>query len=64
MTYGKIAKQLAIKHGLKRMSAQAVGGAVGRNEISIIVPSHRIVGPNSTLTKYAGELIKKLPCSS
>ena len=43
MTYGEIAKQLAERRGLKRMSAQAVGGAVGRNEISIIVPCHRVV---------------------
>ena len=44
MTYGEIAKQIAAKKGLPRMSAQAVGGAVGHNEISIIVPCHRVVG--------------------
>ena len=60
MTYGEIAKQLAIKHGLKRMSAQAVGGAVGRNEISIIVPCHRVVGTNGSLTGYAGGIDKKI----
>lgn len=60
MTYGEIAKQLAEKRGLKRMSAQAVGGAVGRNEISIIVPCHRVVGANGSLTGYAGGIDKKV----
>lgn len=60
MTYGEIAKQLAAKRGLKRMSAQAVGGAVGRNEISIIVPCHRVVGANGSLTGYAGGIDKKV----
>ena len=59
MTYGGIAKQLTEKHGGKRMSAQAVGGAVGRNEISIIVPCHRVVGKNGSLTGYAGGIDKK-----
>ena len=60
MTYGEIAKQVAAKRGLKRMSAQAVGGAVGRNEISIIVPCHRVVGTNGSLTGYAGGINKKV----
>ncbi len=60
MTYGEIAKQLAAKRGLKRMSAQAVGGAVARNEISIIVPCHRVVGTNGSLTGYAGGIKKKI----
>lgn len=60
MTYGEIAKQIAAKRGLKRMSAQAVGGAVGHNEISIIVPCHRVVGSNGSLTGYAGGLDKKI----
>lgn len=60
MTYGEIAKQIAIKRGLPRMSAQAVGGAVGRNEISIIVPCHRVVGTNGSLTGYAGGIDKKV----
>lgn len=60
MTYGEIAKHLAAKHGLKRMSAQAVGGAVGRNEISIIVPCHRVIGANGSLTGYAGGIDKKI----
>lgn len=60
MTYGEIAKQIAVKKGLSRMSAQAVGGAVGHNEISIIVPCHRVVGTNGSLTGYAGGIDKKI----
>ena len=60
MTYGQIAAQIAEKRGLQRMSAQAVGGAVGRNEISIIVPCHRVVGTNGSLTGYAGGIDKKI----
>ena len=59
MTYGEIAKQLAEKRGLPHMSAQAVGGAVGRNPISILVPCHRVVGADGSLTGYAGGLDKK-----
>ncbi|HIS47174.1 MAG TPA: methylated-DNA--[protein]-cysteine S-methyltransferase [Candidatus Scybalocola faecigallinarum] len=59
-TYGAIAKQLAKKKGLDHMSAQAVGGAVGHNEISIIVPCHRVVGANGSLTGYAGGIQKKI----
>lgn len=58
-TYGEIAKKIAEKKGLQRMSAQAVGNAVGRNEISIIVPCHRVVGTNGSLTGYAGGIDKK-----
>ena len=58
-TYGAIAKQLAAKRGLPQMSAQAVGGAVGHNKISIIVPCHRVVGKNGSLTGYAGGIDKK-----
>ena len=60
MTYGEIAKQIAVKKGLPRMSAQAVGGAVAHNEISIIVPCHRVVGANGSLTGYAGGIDKKI----
>lgn len=60
ITYGDIAKQLAVKKGILKMSAQAVGGAVGRNEISIIVPCHRVVGSNGSLTGYAGGINKKI----
>lgn len=59
-TYGHIAKHLAKKKGMERMSAQAVGGAVGHNEISIIVPCHRVVGSNGNLTGYAGGIDKKI----
>lgn len=58
-TYGEIARQLAKKQGLERMSAQAVGGAVGHNEISIIIPCHRVVGTSGSLTGYAGGIGKK-----
>ena len=58
-TYGEIARQLAKKQGLDRMSAQAVGGAVGHNEISIISPCHRVVGADGSLTGYAGGISKK-----
>lgn len=60
ITYGELAAQLAAHRGLKRMSAQAVGGAVGHNPISIIVPCHRVVGTGGSLTGYAGGLAKKL----
>ena len=60
MTYGEIAKQVASKKGLPRMSAQAVGGAVGHNGISILVPCHRVVGANGSLTGYAGGIDKKI----
>lgn len=60
MTYGEIAKQIAAKKGLPCMSAQAVGGAVGHNGISIIVPCHRVVGANGSLTGYAGGIEKKM----
>ena len=60
MTYGEIARQLAKKQGRARMSAQAVGGAVGHNKISILIPCHRVVGTNGSLTGYAGGLDKKI----
>lgn len=60
MTYGEIANILAKRKGLERMSAQAVGGAVGHNEISIIVPYHRVVGSQGSLTGYAGGIDKKV----
>lgn len=59
-TYGEIARQLAEKHGIAHMSAQAVGGAVGHNEVSIIIPCHRVVGTNGSLTGYAGGIDKKI----
>ena len=60
MTYGALAHQLAAQRGLPRMSAQAVGGAVGRNKISLIIPCHRVVGTNGSLTGYAGGVDKKV----
>ena len=60
MTYGEIAAQIAKEKGLKKMSAQAVGGAVGHNSISLIIPCHRVVGTNGSLTGYAGGIDKKV----
>lgn len=54
ITYGDIAKQIAKQNEIEKMSAQAVGGAVGRNPISIIVPCHRVIGANGNLTGYSG----------
>jgi methylated-DNA-[protein]-cysteine S-methyltransferase len=59
-TYGDIAKLIAEKRGIARMSAQAVGGAVGHNPISIIVPCHRVLGSNGSLTGYAGGIERKI----
>lgn len=59
-TYGEIARQLAEKQGRPRIAAQAVGGAVGHNKISIIIPCHRVVGTNGSLTGYAGGVDKKV----
>lgn len=60
MTYGEIADRIAKQKGILKMSAQAVGGAVGHNSISIIIPCHRVVGTNGSLTGYAGGLDKKV----
>lgn len=60
MTYGQIAKQLAKELGIASMSAQAVGGAVGHNAVSIIIPCHRVIGTDGSLTGYAGGLDKKI----
>lgn len=59
VTYGELAARLAADTGIRRMSAQAVGGAVGRNPVSILVPCHRVVGSNGSLTGYAGGLERK-----
>lgn len=59
VTYGDIAKELARKKGIFSMSAQAVGNAVGHNPISIIIPCHRVIGSDGSLTGYAGGLDKK-----
>jgi len=60
ITYGDIAKSIARETGQKKVSAQAVGGAVGHNPFSIIVPCHRVVGANGNLTGYGGGLEKKV----
>ena len=58
-TYGAIAQQLAAQRGLAHLSAQAVGGAVGHNPISILIPCHRVIGADGSLTGYAGGMEKK-----
>lgn len=58
-TYGALACQMAARLGRERMSAQAVGNAVGRNPISILIPCHRVLGGNGSLTGYAGGLGRK-----
>ncbi len=60
VSYGQIAKILAEQTGRGSVSAQAVGGAVGHNAISLIIPCHRVVGTNGSLTGYAGGLDKKI----
>ena len=60
MTYGEIANIIAEQKGIERMSAQAVGGAVGHNPISIIIPCHRVVGTDGSLTGYAGGHDRKI----
>ena len=59
VTYGQLAARLAAERGVVRMSAQAVGGAVGRNRISLIIPCHRVLGADGSLTGYAGGLDRK-----
>lgn len=59
VTYGELSKILAARRGVSRFSAQAVGGAVGRNPISLLVPCHRVVGAGGSLTGYAGGLERK-----
>jgi methylated-DNA-[protein]-cysteine S-methyltransferase len=60
VAYGDMAKKTAAKMGRKSMSSQAVGGAVGHNPISIIMPCHRVVGANGSLTGYAGGIGRKI----
>ena len=60
ITYGDIAKKIAEKMGRRSMSSQAVGGAVGHNPISIIIPCHRVVGSNGSLTGFAGGVQMKV----
>lgn len=60
MTYGEIADKIAEQKGIAKMSAQAVGGAVGHNSIALIIPCHRVIGANGNLTGYAGGIDKKI----
>ena len=60
VTYGEIAAAIAKKQGIEKMSAQAVGGAVGWNPICLIVPCHRVIGANGSLTGYGGGLHNKI----
>lgn len=60
VTYSEIAKHIAQKRGIPRMSAQAVGGAVGWNPICLIIPCHRVIGANNRLTGYGGGIQNKI----
>ncbi|MGI8472192.1 methylated-DNA--[protein]-cysteine S-methyltransferase [Pectobacterium brasiliense] len=60
VTYGTVARDVAAVMGKTSMSAQATGGAVGHNPISIIIPCHRVIGTNNSLTGYAGGIAKKI----
>ncbi len=60
ITYNDIAKKMAVKRNKQRMSCQAVGGAVGHNPISVIIPCHRVVGSNGSLTGFSGGINKKI----
>lgn len=59
-TYGGLAQRLAQQRGRTRISAQAIGGAVAHNAVSIIIPCHRVVGANGSLTGYAGGIDRKI----
>lgn len=60
ITYGQIAQRIARENGVDKMSAQAVGGAVGHNPISVIIPCHRVIGANGKLTGYTGGINIKI----
>ena len=60
MTYGEIAARIARDLGREKMSAQAVGGAVGHNPISLMIPCHRVIGTNGSLTGYGGGMARKV----
>lgn len=59
-TYGEISAQMAKSRGITHMSARAVGGAVGHNPISILIPCHRVIGANGNLTGYGGGIDRKI----
>ncbi|MCE7782584.1 methylated-DNA--[protein]-cysteine S-methyltransferase [Staphylococcus xylosus] len=60
VTYSDIAQKVALERGKEKMSSQAVGGAVGSNPISIIIPCHRVVGKDGSLTGYGGGIDTKI----
>lgn len=60
ISYGELAKKLAALENREKMSARAIGGAVGRNPISIIIPCHRVIGKNGSLTGYTGGMANKI----
>ena len=60
VTYGEIARRIAQKHGIAKMSAQAVGGAVGWNPVCLIVPCHRVMGTKGKITGYGGGIQNKI----
>lgn len=60
MSYGEIAERIAKEQGIKKMSAQAVGGAVGHNPISLLVPCHRVIGKDGKMVGYGGGLDRKI----
>lgn len=60
ITYSDIAKEIANARGIKKMSAQAIGHAVGTNQICIIIPCHRVMGANNNLTGYSGGILNKI----
>lgn len=59
-TYKDIASKIAKNRGIEKMSAQAIGGAVGHNPVSIIIPCHRVIGSNGKLTGYAAGIDRKI----
>jgi methylated-DNA-[protein]-cysteine S-methyltransferase len=60
VTYGELSKQFELENGGKHTSARAVGGAVGHNPVSILIPCHRVIGKNGDLTGYAGGITAKI----
>lgn len=60
VTYGEIAQKIAKKRGITKMSARAIGNAIGHNPVSIIIPCHRVIGSNGKLTGYAAGLGTKI----
>lgn len=60
VTYGQIAKKIAEKNGIDKMSAQAVGGAVGWNPLCLLIPCHRVIGSDGSLTGYGGGMRNKI----